>query len=532
MAAKDPFTLCAGALWTLTKSWKAADNQPDTLASARAALAKLFLAVDGAGFPTRAEPDLDSQSWKDCVDAARTALPDGAAALSPEGRYALLWSADPNNQQRPGDQQHLGLNWPFLNVSSIAAVYGPIKDDTGATRSLFFYSAVDQAAALKEDGDARPGLWPSFAGPARSAAAKGRLALATALFVAFILLGIGTALWVWAIADFARDTAVAFAGPNPVAGTVNVAGDCLPTEKMKALATWTQTCSGAWLATWQARKPNTETDGSLWNRIRDFYWSWSQPTPNGQLSLTMPLLGMMVALLLLVLAGGIAKNGLWFGALIDDRNRISLSRAQQASWVILLLAGIAILGLFNGGLLAAPLRDLSLGGNAAASTALRIFPSMDGALWAALGISIAASPWLSAVILNRKDSEGEVQVVAPTAVPPDDLHKRLLPVQASLADLFTGETTADAGTVDISRLQHLIITGMLLFQYFMLLASYVGDIDGSFILTSLALGTGSTPALPASPFGSMPPVDSTFLSLLVLSHGAYLAFKAMPKSGT
>jgi hypothetical protein len=32
-------------------------------------------------------------------------------------------------------------------------------------------------------------------------------------------------------------------------------------------------------------------------------------------------------------------------------------------------------------------------------------------------------------------------------------------------------------------------------------------------------------------FAEMPPVDDTFIGLLVLSHGAYLAFKAMPKGG-
>ena len=29
----------------------------------------------------------------------------------------------------------------------------------------------------------------------------------------------------------------------------------------------------------------------------------------------------------------------------------------------------------------------------------------------------------------------------------------------------------------------------------------------------------------------MPPVDGTFLALLALSHGGYLAFKALPSTG-
>ena len=91
----------------------------------------------------------------------------------------------------------------------------------------------------------------------------------------------------------------------------------------------------------------------------------------------------------------------------------------------------------------------------------------------------------------------------------------------------TIRTEADAGTVDISRLQHLAITGMLLFQYFLLLASYLGNIDGGLILSALDL-VHAPPSL-TTPFVSMPPVDATFLSLLVLSHGAYLAFKALPK---
>jgi hypothetical protein len=245
-----------------------------------------------------------------------------------------------------------------------------------------------------------------------------------------------------------------------------------------------------------------------------------------------PLMMSALAILLLVLAAGIALKNYFLGALIDERNRISLSRLQQFGWTVVLFAGITILGIFNMSLLAGYVRELAqsvamqdASGTVAATVQefWGFFPSMDPTLWAVLGITVLVSPYLSKRILAAKESQAgdtDWQTVEARAVPPDPVEQRASPAQASWSDLFTGEGEANADRVDVSRLQHLVITGLLLSGYIVLLVEYVRAIDGATVLLALLSG--------APVFAAMPPVDATFVGLLALSHTGYLAFKALP----
>lgn len=156
---------------------------------------------------------------------------------------------------------------------------------------------------------------------------------------------------------------------------------------------------------------------------------------------------------------------------------------------------------------------------------------MDPVLWAVLGITVVVSPYLSQRILASKpvkspgDAEvdfGTVEVRTPGAV--SLLEVRDSPAKAQWTDLFRGEEEANKDLVDASRLQHLVITGLLLGGYVVLLLEYVRTVDGPAIL--LANLTG------APVFATMPPVDGTFVGLLALSHAGYLAFKALPTKAT
>jgi hypothetical protein len=66
--------------------------------------------------------------------------------------------------------------------------------------------------------------------------------------------------------------------------------------------------------------------------------------------------------------------------------------------------------------------------------------------------------------------------------------------------------------------QHLIISGLLISIYLMLLAKLMASVTGEMIVTAFKTGQ--------PPFSEMPPVGETFLGLLLLSHGGYLAFNA------
>ena len=63
---------------------------------------------------------------------------------------------------------------------------------------------------------------------------------------------------------------------------------------------------------------------------------------------------------MLILAGGLATTGTWFGALVDNRNRVSLSRVQMLAWTVVLLGGYVVVGAFNVALLGSAVRDLTL----------------------------------------------------------------------------------------------------------------------------------------------------------------------------
>jgi hypothetical protein len=79
-----------------------------------------------------------------------------------------------------------------------------------------------------------------------------------------------------------------------------------------------------------------------------------------------------------------------------------------------------------------------------------------------------------------------------------------------------GEEKADADTVDVSRLQNVVITLTLVLGYFCFLVQMMGH-----VLARDMLGAVNAPI-----FGSLPDMGPTFASLLFVSHATYLVSKA------
>lgn len=112
---------------------------------------------------------------------------------------------------------------------------------------------------------------------------------------------------------------------------------------------------------------------------------------------------------------------------------------------------------------------------------------------------------------NTSKDRGEV---------PEGAEKELnrnTPEKARWTDLFTGEAAANRNTVDVSRLQHMVITVLLLSSYLVMLVEYSRSIDALAVIVALLTGEPV--------FAEMPPVDQTFVGLLVVSHGSYLVYK-------
>ena len=291
----------------------------------------------------------------------------------------------------------------------------------------------------------------------------------------------------------------------------------------------TRSCNEALRKEWQRSREDIAQSADTWAGWLD--WLWRASDVRGEISLLLPLATSALAILLLILSAGLALKSTPAGAIIDERNRISLSRLQQLCWTVVLFGGFTILGIFNISLLADFARDLGqmqalvdvTRSGQQGSEFYGLFPSMDPTLWAVLGVTVAVSPYLSKRILSGKDLPQGAQTDSRTLqVRTDPLDRRDALGDSRWADLFTGEGKANASHVDVSRLQHLIITTLLLGGYIVLLIEYVRTLDATAILMAIMTG------VPV--FASMPPVDATFVGLLALSHAGYLVFKAMPSA--
>jgi hypothetical protein len=228
----------------------------------------------------------------------------------------------------------------------------------------------------------------------------------------------------------------------------------------------------------------------------------------------------------LCLVAGLMVHSRIDGILIDDRNRISLSRFQWVVWLVLILGAYFTESIWN--------RSQNLA-----------FPIIQTQLLALLGISSGSAVVSNVIAENKKTtpSPAAVPVQAPVAAAPGNPVTRMslttgpmvvaappplpptthrvvgalaandAPKVASWSDLFLGDEEATYRTVDISRLQKLVITVLLAGIYL------------TYLWTELGKATGGA-ALAMPTFG-----DDTngFLWLLGISHGAYLAQKATPK---
>lgn len=241
-------------------------------------------------------------------------------------------------------------------------------------------------------------------------------------------------------------------------------------------------------------------------------WIWAD-----QQHLQYEFIAVSLVIVGLCMFAGWMVNGRLDGILIDDRNRISLSRLQWVAWFIVLLGGYYVGAVWN----VAYMAHWEISGH---------FPDMQPDLWALLGI-VSASAVASNLIVDRKKQNGQpdtgpaanaVTPPGPQPVPgyPDQIgsmDRNVTAAEASWADLFLGEEVANRNNVDVSRLQKLFITVLLLVAYARLLWIALGSPDE---LTGMNMPTVSDPQ-----------GGHGFLWLLGISHAAYLAYKATPKTG-
>jgi hypothetical protein len=194
------------------------------------------------------------------------------------------------------------------------------------------------------------------------------------------------------------------------------------------------------------------------------------------------------------------------GVFIDDRNRVSLSRLQLVLWTVLLAPA----------LLTAAFSNIALG----RPDALAIHIPKE--VWALLGLgafSFVAAPAM--VESRRKDPLPDSADVARitqrvqtqdnlTRVPTADTNvpSKLDAGDARWRDIVRGDTLAGYDSVDVSKVQQLAFTVILILIY------------GSAVYSKMLSAD-----VAAQPFMAFPPVDKGFVALLGVSHASYLAYK-------
>ena len=246
----------------------------------------------------------------------------------------------------------------------------------------------------------------------------------------------------------------------------------------------------------------------------------------------------LVAVSGIVLGLGYAVTGRVGGIALSSYNDFSLAKLQMALWTIVVLAALLttarlnLLGYFGPMPPAPPpIVDATQGqvATAADATELPAGPldiDIPGELLAAMGIaafSTVAVPSILALKAGqnptpRQRASAAQRVAVATGVGPGaTMHVGCVAGYAdsncaSWLDIVTGDEVANAGTVDMSKVQQLLVTLLLLGTYcFLLIRGFATS--------------------PAHGMLGLPPLSARFIELLAISHAGYLAYKAAPKAG-
>jgi hypothetical protein len=210
---------------------------------------------------------------------------------------------------------------------------------------------------------------------------------------------------------------------------------------------------------------------------------------------------------------GMAINKRAAGLVIDNRNRVSLSKLQALAWTLMVLSALTTAVIFR----------IRLG------FADPVGIAIPQELLAAMGLS-AASLVAAPVVLSLKSNEDAAPgQAAATANKLDDdtghavgkVYARSGTDEASWLDLFRGDETGNAASPDLSKMQQFLITAVVLMVYG---ASIWNALTGPEYLTDESNA--------AAFFSTFPALSTSAVWLLGISHAGYLAYKAAPHSAS
>jgi len=504
---------CEKILWAQVKDFRFdALTSMDQLGAILSALCRSIRDMDGQGFAEGVE--LPAPGEDEVADAVRSVVREeyGADPQKPPYPALLLWpSAD---GLRPDNPPAPFAGWAYADRDKVKR-FGPLKAKSApAGPSFYLFAALDRVMAYGRT------VYASKLAMRESSSAERRkwgLILSFVALLAFVLMSFSTIQ----IGNLGRLNAEAFmAAPEAKAcwkpddgsagGRIEDAWPCgAATGGNEAL----KDCCGRWLA---AGKAVFKTNWLPWIEKFDYYLAG-----NGRYCLRIPLFVIMASLAAMLVAAGLIANGSAIAVFVDPQSgRISLSRFQAVTWTVLLLGGYATFTMYNIGFSAGQMVYLQQLASVESADAdpgkLVLFPTMDMELWLLLGIAVG-SPYFSALMSKSK---AEAAPGAPTPAAPalgPALTADGKTAKPSFTDLFLETDPTSRGQLDLTRLQNLFFTGMLLISYFQLMFKALDSVGPGSLLLAVDKTTTVFPAMPA--------IDPSFLALLVLSHGVYLARK-------
>jgi hypothetical protein len=222
------------------------------------------------------------------------------------------------------------------------------------------------------------------------------------------------------------------------------------------------------------------------------------------------IMALMGALLVLI---GQGITGLWKGCLIDNRNKMSLSRLQLISWTALVLSAFLTFAAFKTH--ADPSTD-----------ALDIVVPTQ--VWSLLGISTTSLAGAATIKYAKRNSSVDEQIAetelekskesmrsGPEAESLESqglLVTKAKPQDASISDFFRGDEVGSAAQMEVGKVQMFFFTLIVVLAY-------------AILLGSILYGAGGLPK-------ELPDVSEGMVVLLLISHAGFLASKAVPASPT
>ena len=230
--------------------------------------------------------------------------------------------------------------------------------------------------------------------------------------------------------------------------------------------------------------------------------NWLMPSNGSSLVAVWLITGLALVAILALLGRLISMRS--HGVLIDNRNRVSLSKLQASAWTVVILAALITAASHN------------LHVSTITDPMAIVIPQNLLIAMSISATSLAATPALLSLKTNEKPEPDECQDAKVVGAVDSEgkVYGRATAAEAQWLDVFRGDEVSNAASPDISKIQQFLITAMLITIYSVLLGRYFFGLDGSAKILAL------------------PDFSDGFAWLMGISHGGYLAYKAAPHSRT